>query len=190
MKANAIHRGLIHLMVTGVIVGSGQTLERWVETRGVRSAADFRDLEEGAVGGREIDLPPATRKMLAQIEAFLDARVRSGQSADRVDGRGRRVITGLFAAYHADPRLLEDHLLLRYKQECGRRFLRDLPRDGIEAEIERYYRPDPRFVRLLADHLASMTDTFALDEHHRLMEMGAIPIPGAEQLRRERNQET
>ena len=30
-----------------------------------------------------------------------------------------------------------------------------------------------------------MTDTYAMAEHARLIEMGAVPIPGAEQLRRE-----
>ena len=40
--------------------------------------------------------------------------------------------------------------------------------------------------RLLADHLASMTDAYALVEHARLLEMGAVPIPSAEQLRSER----
>ena len=49
---------------------------------------------------------------------------------------------------------------------------------------------DPLFVRLLADHLASMTDGFALAEHARLLEMGAIPIPSFEQLRREEDPES
>jgi hypothetical protein len=30
-----------------------------------------------------------------------------------------------------------------------------------------------------------MTDAYALEEHARLMEMGAVPIPSVEQLRRE-----
>ncbi len=55
----------------------------------------------------------------------------------------------------------------------------------VDAEVERYRR-DPRFVRVLADHVAAMTDAFALAEHARLLEMGAVPIPSAEQLRRER----
>ena len=31
-----------------------------------------------------------------------------------------------------------------------------------------------------------MTDPFALHEHQRLAGIGAVPIPGAEQLKRER----
>jgi hypothetical protein len=40
-------------------------------------------------------------------------------------------------------------------------------------------------VRLLCDYVAGMTDSFALAEHAKLLEMGAVPIPSAEQLRRE-----
>jgi dGTP triphosphohydrolase len=142
-------------------------------------------VRDEAAEGTEIALPPTARNMLATIEAFLDSRVRTGRNADRVDARGRRVITGLFASYFADPRLLEDHVLLRFKEIAKRPFLRDVPRERIEGEIARHYRTDGRFARVLADHLASMTDAFALDEHRTLLEMGAVPIPGAEQLRRE-----
>jgi len=185
MKANAIHRGLVHLMATSAVLTSGRTLSRWAERHAVHEPAAFAAVIDEAVGGREIDLPPAGRRMLAEIERFLDARVRKGRTADRVDGRGRRVMLGLFAAYHADPALLEDHVLLRFKELTGTRFLRDLPREAVEDEIASRYRGDARFARLLADHLASMTDAYALSEHARLLEMGAIPIPSAEQLHRE-----
>ncbi len=113
------------------------------------------------------------------------AAVHRGFDADRVDGRGRRIVLGLFAAYHADPTLLEDHVLLRFKEVATLRYLRDVPRAAVETEVARRYRPDPRFARLLADHLSAMTDPYAVAEHERLMRMGAIPIPSAEQLRRE-----
>jgi dGTPase len=186
MKANAIHRGLVHLMATSAVLTSGRALVRWAERHGVNEGTDSSAVVDHAVGGREIDLPPAGRRMLAEIERFLDGRVRTGSVADRVDGRGRRVVLGLFAAYHADPKLLDDHVLLRFKELAGVRFLRDLPRKAIEDEIASSYRGDARFARLVADHLASMTDAYALVEHARLLEMGAVPIPSAEQLRRER----
>jgi dGTPase len=130
-------------------------------------------------------LPASTLALLEGLEGFLEAKVRRGFDADRVDGRGRRVLLGLFAAYFADPALLEDHVLFRYREATGVRYLRDLPRDAVEAELAGRYRGDPRFARLLGDYLAGMTDAFALAEHGRLLEMGAIPIPSSEQLRRE-----
>jgi dGTPase len=184
MKTNAIHRGLTHLLVTGAILTSGRALRRWAERHQVIDHESFLGARDG-IRGNEIALSPAARRLLEELEGFVERRVHRNFEADRVDGRGRRVLLGLLAAYHADPTVLEPHVLLRFKEIAGVRYLRDLPRDGIESEVQRRYRRDPRFVRLLADHLAAMTDAYALAEHARLLEMGAIPIPSVEQMRRE-----
>ncbi len=186
MKANAIHRGLTHLLVTGSVLASERTLRRWVKRHEIDDVEAFEAARDAAVRGDELGLAPKTTKLLQDLEGFLDTHVSRGAVADRVDARGRRVLIGLFAAFHADPSLLEDHVLLRFKQIAGIRFLRDLRRDAVDSEIDRRYRRDPRFLRVLADYLAGMTDAYAIAEHRRLSEMGAVPIPSAEQLRRER----
>jgi len=185
LRANAIHRGLVHLLVTGAVLASGRALAAWARRHGVRSHADFERVREAEVRGAEIALPPSGRRTLDELEAFLGRRVRRGFEADRVDARGRRVLLGLFAAYQADPVLLEDHVLLRYKEASGRPYLRDVARDRATRELGAMRR-DPRFVQVVVDHLAAMTDAFALAEHARLHDMGAVPIPGAERLRDER----
>ena len=182
MKINTIHRGLTHLMVTSAILASQRSLDRWASRHDVSDADSFR---RAGISGGEVALPDASLRLLVDLEGFLVAAVHRGFEADRVDGRGRRIVLGLFAAYHADPTLLEDHVLLRFKEVAALRYLRDVPRAAVETEVARRYRPDPRFARLLADHLSAMTDPYAIAEHERLMRMGAIPIPSAEQLRRE-----
>ncbi len=174
IKANAIHRGLTHLLVTTTILVSRKRL-----------AAREERLQAGELAGTEIGMSGAADRLLADLERFLAVRVHRGFGPDRVDGRGRRVLLGLFTAYHGDPGLLEDHVLFRFRSLGGRPYLRDLPRDEAAAEIAGYYREDPRFARVLSDYLAGMTDAYAVAEHARLMEMGAIPIPSVEQLRRE-----
>jgi len=185
IKGNAIHRGLTHLMVTGAVLASQRTLDRWTARHEVAAAADFGRVRDEAVRGTEVDLAPAGRRLLEQLERYLEGRVRRGHEADQVDGRGRRVLHGLFMAYHVDPTLLDDHLLIRYRETTGVRYLRDVPRGSLDAEIQARYRRDPRFSRLLADHLAAMTDPYAIVEHRRLMDSGAIPIASAERLMRE-----
>jgi len=185
MKINVIHRGLTHLLVTGTILASKTSIGRWASTGGVTDRDAFRTAGRESIDGGEVRLPEAGRRLLEDLEGFLEARVHRGYEADRVDGRGRRVVLGLFAAYQADPTVLEDHVLFRYKEGAALRYLRDLPRSAVEVEVARRYRPDPRFARLLADYLAGMTDAYAIAEHDKLMRMGAIPIPSAEQLRRE-----
>jgi dGTPase len=187
MRINAIHRGLTHMLITDAVLSSARALERWAEKHGVQSPAAFRAVRDEQVGGHEIGLSGPGRKALDEIDDRLERRVRRVHTADRVSSRGRHVLLGLFGACWADPLLLEDHVLLRFKERVRVKFLRDLPRETVAAEVARRYRTSPDFVRLLADHLASMTDSYALAEHRRLMEMGAVPIPGAERLRGERN---
>ena len=172
-KANAIHRGLTHLFVTAAIFTSADALAASSKRRD-------RALRDGLVV-----LSAPTEALLGDLEGMLAARVHRGGEADRVDAWGRRVVLGLFAAYHADPSILEDHVLLRFKEEGGVRYLRDLPRGKTEEEVRKRYRSSPVFARLLADYLAGMTDAFALERHGTLLKMGAVPIPSAEQLRRE-----
>jgi dGTPase len=185
IKANAIHRGLAHMLITDVIVTSERRLARWVKKTGITDAAAYRERRDETTSFNEIGLSPKVRAMLVDLEGFLDNRVRRGFVADRVVARGRRVVLGLVAAYHADPTLLETHVLLRYKDLAGGRYLRDIAREDVAVELRNRYARDPRFVRVLADYVAGMTDTFAIAEHARLLEIGAVPIPSAEQLRRE-----
>jgi len=183
-KANEIHRGLTHLLVTGAIVHSSGRLTRWAERHGVDRPERFDEIADEAVAGDEVALPPSALRLLEDLERFLERAVHRGHEPDRVEVRGRRVLLGLLAAYHWEPSLLEDHVLLRWKEVSGRRFLRDVPRERIGEERARTAR-DPRFVRVVADHLAAMTDPYALAEHRRLTDMGAVPVPSVEQLRRE-----
>jgi dGTPase len=184
IKANVIHRGLTHLLVTSAVVESGMALDRFREEHEILDHAGFLAVRDQAVRGDEIGLAGATR-VIEEVEGFLAAHVRRGREADQVEAHGKRVLVGLFAAYQADPTLVADHVLIQFKQIAGVPYLRDVPRGEVEGVARRLYRNDGRFVRLLGDHLAAMTDSFAVAEHARLSEIGAIPIPSAEQLRRE-----
>jgi dGTP triphosphohydrolase len=184
MKANAIHRGLTHLLVTGAILGTEASLARWRTKHKVVTHAGFLDVRDDAVTGTEVGWSERGAELVADLERFLDARVHRGHEADQIDAHGRHALLGLFAAYFANPGLLDDHVLFRMKEQAGVRYWRDLPHDAREREA-RTYRSDPSFTRLLADHLAAMTDGYALAEHTRLLAMGAVPIPSLEQLRRE-----
>ncbi len=184
VKANAIHRGLTHLLVTGAILGTHRNLARWQAKHKAATRAQFLELPADAVTGDEVAWTRGGGELVADLERFLETRIQSGHEADQIEARGRRALLGLFAAYFADPGLLDDHVLFRMKELAGVRYLRDLPRDSREREA-RAYRSDPRFTRLLADHLAAMTDAYALAEHGRLLVIGAVPIPSLEQLRRE-----
>ena len=43
-----------------------------------------------------------------------------------------------------------------------------MPIPQIPAEVDQHYHAEPRFVRLIADHLAGMSDRYALEEYEAL----------------------
>jgi dGTPase len=184
-KANAIHRGLTHLFVTGAIFTSVEILAAWGKESRIEPGKSARARRDRALADGLVALSAPGEKLLEDLEGVLVSRVHRAGEAARADAWGRRVLLGLFAAYQADPALLEDHVLLRFKEEGGVRYLRDLPPGKTEEEVRRKYRSSPVFARILADYLAGMTDAFALQRHGDLLKMGAVPIPSAEQLRRE-----
>ena len=164
-----------------------EVLERFATQHAIGDHERFLAVRDEAVRGDEIALPQPAARVLEEIEGFLAAHVHRGRRADQIEAQGKRILVGLFAAYQADPTLLDDHVLIRFKQISGTPYLRDVPRERVEGLVRDRYRNDSRFIRLLADHLAAMTDTFAVAEHGRLAEIGAVPIPSAEQLRREQS---
>jgi len=184
MRANAIHRGLTHLLVTGAILASDAELRRFAARHKLKDERSFRAVR-GAIAGGEVAFPRRLAELLSDLAGFLEGRVHKSRAADQVEARGRRIVLGLFAAYLADPLLLDDPALLRYKESAQVPYLRDLARGEAVRSASSDYRRDPRFLVVLADHVAGMTDGYAVEEHGRLHTMGAIPIPSVEQLRRE-----
>ena len=78
------------------------------------------------------------------------------------DGRAQHVVATLFSAFYRNPRILPDYVLLRFRDLAGVPFLRDVPLKRVDAEVARRYQGHPLFLRCVADHVAGMTDSYAL----------------------------
>jgi dGTP triphosphohydrolase len=79
------------------------------------------------------------------------------------------VIAGLFQAYRENPRLLPDDVLQGLADELGMRFLREVPLKELDREIVERYHPQPTFLRIIADHIAGMTDSYCNAEYRELV---------------------
>lgn len=156
-ERTALHRALTHAVLSDVLVASRRRLAAAV-------AAGELPAGKPVVG-------PGARgaAMLAEVQELVDARVVGTPAVRRADARGEQLVSALLAAYAKDPRLLDDAVLLRYKEIAGRPFLRDLPSSRQEVEIREHYHGQGAFARLLADHVAGMTDRFARDAHEALV---------------------
>ena len=88
----------------------------------------------------------------------------------RQDWRARRVLSELFSAYWMEPSILPDYLLKRACEELELPYLRHTPLKKIAATVSEEYHSCPGFARLIVDHLAGMSDRFALEEFRALQQ--------------------
>jgi dGTPase len=167
MKVNSLNRGLNHLLVTNVIHYSSQFLKRWVEKHQVDSTERFYETTD-AVDGSEIDFSNRVRELFFDFSEFVSKRMTRSLRAKRAEAQVRHMIQSLFKAYYADPLILEDYLLLRYREWNGVIFLRDFPEEQVREEISRNYHGKNSFINLICDHVAGMTDSYASQEFQRL----------------------
>ncbi len=86
--------------------------------------------------------------------------------ASTMDERAEHILTQLFKKYWSTPSLLPDNTLERYFKEKD---LKDKLRSNLhEPELQETIKNDPRFVRLIADHIAGMTDQYAFKQYKQL----------------------
>ena len=82
-------------------------------------------------------------------------------------------MTALFNAFWSEPSILPDYLLLTASEELDLPNLRRTPLKRIAATVADRYHTCPGFARLIVDHLAGMSDRFALEEYRALQ----LPSP-------------
>ena len=168
MRANALNRGLTHMLVTGLIHHSRAQIRAWARKAGVDSHQAWLAARPRLPAGL-IGLTPAARALYDGLCDYVARHLHQGAWLSSVRARAAQLIAGLFRTLTEDPRLVEDYLLLRHKEECGGRYLRDVPPREMDTEIRRHYRGHPRFARLVADHISGMTDLYLISEHERLV---------------------
>ena len=123
------------------------------ETRRRLEAA--RPADVAAVRGLDHAVVAFSEKMRgadASLRAFLHEHMYRHEKVNRMTNRARGIVTDLFTLMLANPDVLP--------YEWRRRA--DAPKS-------------PRTARLVADYIAGMTDSFALDEHRRLFDPLAGP---------------
>ncbi len=120
----------------------------------------------------------AGERFYSELKEFIYQHVIHSHAVSQHDGRAQLVVTGLFGAYYRNPRLIPDDVLLRYRDLAGIAYLRDIPLKKVEAEIDANYHRRPLFLRCIADHLAGMTDSYALAEYDQLFAPFPRRTPG------------
>lgn len=130
-------RRMINLMSLDLI----ETTRRNIAAAGVASVDEVRQAPQLVAHS------DALAPQLRALKRFLHQRLYRHYQVLRMTNKARRILTELFAAFHADPALLPP--------QYQRRAADDLP-------------------RAIADYVAGMTDRYAIKEHRRLFQIDEI----------------
>lgn len=160
-------RGIIHLLVTDVVTASRANVERWLTAKRLTTPDEFY-AHRRKLPGSLIAPSKTGERLYLELKEFIYQHVIHSHVVAQHDGRAQYVVATLFGAYQRNPRVLPDWVLLRYRDLAGVTYLRDIPLKRVEAEIASNYAKKPLFLRCVADHIAGMTDSFALAEYDTL----------------------
>ena len=139
-----ILRRMINRLVTDLIDTSASRLA----AAGVASAADVRSHSAPLIGFSD-----EMRELNQGLKTFLREQVYRHYKVQRMTAKARRVMTALFEAFLADPRLMpEEHSSTAERLEADQ---------GMAGRA-----------RAVADYIAGMTDRYAILEHRRLFDPG------------------
>jgi dGTPase len=166
-KAALLQRGLIHLFVTDALQTSARNVNRIVAKHRIADHEGWLAIADG-ISATTVSFSRRMAPFFADLKAFIYRFIINHQEVNRQDHRAQLVMSGLFRAYYGNPLTLPTYVLLRFHEDTGRTYLRDLPIKTIHQEVARHYHSEPRFVRLIVDHLAGMSDSYALAEFETL----------------------
>ena len=172
-KQNMVIRGTIHFMVTDILLQTARNIKAWLEKTGISDTLAFYDhLQE--IPPDLVGFSPKGQKLFIELKSFVYRKIINSYQVNRMDGRAIHFLRGLFSAYFVNPRQLQDWALLRYAQGRKEPYLRDIPLNRVHERIEGM-KKEPDFLRLVCDHVAGMTDSFAMEEYEKLYLPNGLP---------------
>lgn len=102
---------------------------------------------------------------MKELQQLITKLVISSQEVLQSDSKAEILIKKVFRAYYIHPQQLPDYVLKRYFVKTRREFNRN-KLEGLKLKLI----SDVDFVRLICDHIASMTDQYAAREYKKLYE--------------------
>jgi dGTPase len=173
LRQHLLVRGTIRLFVTDVTAAAAARLERRCARHGISDHSRWVE-HAPELSQTTVWFSPEIEPLFDELKAFIYRFIINHAAVNRQDWRARKVITALYRAYWTNPLTLPSYVLLRARDELGFPSLRELPLASVAGEVASRYHASSGFARLLADHIAGMSDRFALEEYRALEQ----PEPG------------
>ena len=167
LRQNLLIRGMISLFVTDVIKNSAEMLRMLAAKHGFTDRQTFLAAKP-VISRAAVWFSDDVHQLFIELKTFIYRFIINHPQVNRQDWRARKVMTALFRAFWLNPRTLPSYVLLRARDELDFPYLREIPLGVVAKEVRDRYHTSPGFVRLVVDHLAGMSDRFALEEFRSL----------------------
>jgi dGTPase len=168
-RQNSIIRSLIHILVVNVIAESAKRIEQWRSEHGISTHDDFEKQQDAIE--ECVQFTPDITPMFQELSTFVLKKVIRSEMVQRNDEAGRYLIRELFSLFYDDPTSLAWYILEEYRRQKKIKHLHEIGKYGtkeeVEQEINRNYRSDPDFLRLICDYIAGMSNTYAIREYEK-----------------------
>lgn len=154
-------RNLINKLVSDLIDGTESQLAS------LPSIAD----QQGRIRTWVVRFTEDKANQVSRLKERLREAVYASYEVSRMDIKGEMVIEKIFEAYVEKPERLTEYVFRKYNDVratlAGGGGLQQLDRSNV-AKRRTELRNDRVFIRLVAAHIAGMTDTFAIQEYNDL----------------------
>ncbi|WP_407060169.1 deoxyguanosinetriphosphate triphosphohydrolase family protein [Caloranaerobacter sp. TR13] len=158
---NVLIKSMVGYLINDVCKASYNRIQKAYIDKEYPTFKDKNDVfkEKLIVFSDEID------EMHSELSNMISKLVITSQKVSQADAKGEYIICKLFKAYYIHPQQLPDYILNRYFSKKGMEVNRLKIQDMI-FELQ----DDSEFLRLICDHIASMTDQYAAREYIKLYE--------------------
>lgn len=173
LRQSTLIRELIGFFVSDVTVASAGRIRSFLDRHRIEDHEAFSERAR-EVSQTTIWFSSDTKELFDELKAFIYQFIINHIDVNRQDWRARKVITALYRAFWSNPLTLPSYVLRRAHTELGFPFLRDVPLAVVAEEVAGRYHASAGFARLITDHIAGMSDRFALEEFGSL----EVPSPG------------
>ncbi len=153
-------RGLINFLVDDVIFTSLANITGFVARK--HRSVDFDE--------ELIRFGPETDSLQKELNKFIYREIIDYSTARWSDELGQKLLFRLFEAYYLEPTLLPDYVLSKYFEEKGEAFDPGFLKNGKLHQMQQ----DGAYLRMICDHVAGMTDTFAVREAEKLSRLNKM----------------
>ncbi|MCP4899422.1 MAG: dNTP triphosphohydrolase [bacterium] len=166
-RQDLLIRGMIDLFVSNVVRNSAAKIQHFLNRHSIQDRQAFL-AHSHKLSQTTIWFSRDIAEIFRELKSFIYQFIINHPQVNRQDWRARKVITALFHAFWTNPLNLPSYVLLRANEEFGFPYLRDVPLKSVATEVTSRYHSSPGFARLVVDHIAGMSDRFALEEYQSL----------------------